>query len=63
MSDRELLELCRLAFMATPVADEAKKVLKKLGHKTAPYAGNRSHVLARVMVEEISRHLDYGRGA
>jgi hypothetical protein len=60
MTDSELLAICQLAFEATPVADKAKKVLKKLGHESAPYAGNRSHVLARVMAEMIEKHLKGG---
>lgn len=56
MTDNELLDLCLAAFEAMPVADRAKKVLKTIGHTSAPYAGNRSHILARVMVEMIVEH-------
>ena len=58
MTDRELLVRCREAFEAIPVAAKARKLLIVVQGEDAPaYAGNRSHVLARVMVDRINKQL------
>lgn len=62
MTDKELLALCADAFDATLVADKARKLLKsgRIVNGAAenfPYAGNRSHVLAKVMREKVREHL------
>jgi hypothetical protein len=58
MTDREMLVLCADAFAALPIAAKSRKLLKAIqGKDAAPYAGNRSHVLARVMGEKIEQHL------
>lgn len=58
MTDRELLVLCIDAFKAIPVAARSRKLLVAItGKDASPYAGNRSHVLARVMEEKIEDHL------
>ena len=58
MTDKELLSLCVDAFTAIPVAQKSRKLLIAIeGQDAAPYAGNRSHILAAVMVEKIEAHL------
>jgi len=62
MTDKELLALCADAFDATLVANKARALLKsgRIVNGAAenfPYAGNRSHVLAKVMRERIRTHL------
>ncbi len=58
MTDRELLVRCREAFEAIPVAANSRKLLVLIQGEDAPaYAGNRSHVLARVMVDRINEQL------
>lgn len=63
MTDKELLTLCADAFDATLVADRARKLLKSGriingGAENFPYAGNRSHVLAKVMSARIRSHIE-----
>lgn len=58
MNDRELLVLCIDAFKAIPVAAKARKLLIAIeGQDASPYAGNRSHILAKVMEEKLEQHL------
>lgn len=62
MTDKELLALCADAFDATLVAARARRLLKsgRIVNGVAenfPYAGNRSHVLAKVMRTKIREHL------
>lgn len=62
MTDKELLVLCADAFDATLAADNARKLLKSGrivngAAENLPYAGNRSHVLARVMAARIRSHI------
>lgn len=58
-TDKELLELCKKAFDAIPIAAKARRVLVEEFEGDAPaYSGNRSHVLARAMAEIISKHLE-----
>lgn len=63
MTDKELLALCADAFDATLVAARARRLLNsgripKVTGPDIPYAGNRSHVLAKVMRERIRSHIE-----
>jgi hypothetical protein len=58
LSDRELLEDCLKAFEAIPIAAASRKMLKHLGQQPVAYAGNGSHILARVMADELRHHLE-----
>jgi hypothetical protein len=58
MTDQELLVLCAAAFAVIPIAAKSRKLLISIQDEdSAPYAGNRSHILARVMKEKIEDHL------
>ena len=56
-TDRELLEECLAAFEAIPVANAAKKFLRKRGTPGRIGAGNGSWQLADVMARAIRSHL------
>lgn len=62
MTDRELLMLCIDAFDAIPVSGNARKLMKKqLKIVPGAYAGNGSHILAKLMAEKIRGHCNVER--
>lgn len=63
MTDKELLTLCADAFDAMPIAANARKLLRSgrisnAASANIPYAGNRSHVLAKVMAGRVRNHIE-----
>lgn len=58
MTDRDLLELCAIAFDAIPQAAKSRRVMKKhLKMTPGAYAGNGSHLLAKAMADKVCLHL------